>query len=416
MELGWRFCYALVHFWCRRGYWSEGRRWIEGVVALPGALTAAVPVALRAEVLLSAGRLAWGQGDRVRDRSLEEDGLVLCRAAGDPAYIGPVLLHLEQREVDPVRSQALLEEGLAHCRAAGDTRWTAEALHRLSLLAALRGDQAQEQAYLEEGLALVKQIEDIEERAQVLLDVGCAQRQWGPDTRDRAAALLEESLRLFRNLEDKDGSAGALQNLGAALRDQGHYERARALIEESVALFREMGHRLLLAWELYELGETLLLQGDDLSARAREEECLALFREIGCRDLFPMPLLHMAHIAKHQGDYGRAFAYLEESLTLMREAWGYDPGLTRFLIGLAGIAGWQGQPERAARLFGAVLPSAEATAPHGEPFYPAHQRELDRDLAAARAQLDDTTWEAAWAEGQAMSLEQAVAYALEGTG
>ncbi len=121
----------------------------------------------------------------------------------------------------------------------------------------------------------------------------------------------------------------------------------------------------------------------------------------------------MAHIAKHHGDYGRAFASLEESLTLVCEAWGCGPGITPYLIGLAGIAGRQGQPERAARLFGAVEPSAEANARHGEPFFPVHQRELDRDLAAARAQLDETAWAAAWAEGQAMTLEQALAYALE---
>jgi DNA-binding NarL/FixJ family response regulator len=38
---------------------------------------------------------------------------------------------------------------------------------------------------------------------------------------------------------------------------------------------------------------------------------------------------------------------------------------------------------------------------------------MERDIAAARAQLDAATWEAAWAEGRAMSLEQAIAYALE---
>jgi lactam utilization protein B len=42
-----------------------------------------------------------------------------------------------------------------------------------------------------------------------------------------------------------------------------------------------------------------------------------------------------------------------------------------------------------------------------------HQRELERDMTAARAQLDEATWAAAWAAGQAMTLEQAIAYALE---
>ncbi len=45
----------------------------------------------------------------------------------------------------------------------------------------------------------------------------------------------------------------------------------------------------------------------------------------------------------------------------------------------------------------------------------AQRRELDRITAATRAELDEATFEAAWAEGRAMSLEQAVAYALEPT-
>ena len=43
----------------------------------------------------------------------------------------------------------------------------------------------------------------------------------------------------------------------------------------------------------------------------------------------------------------------------------------------------------------------------------ADQIEHDRVVANARAQLDEATWETAWAEGRAMTLEQAIAYALE---
>ena len=46
----------------------------------------------------------------------------------------------------------------------------------------------------------------------------------------------------------------------------------------------------------------------------------------------------------------------------------------------------------------------------------AARLEYDRALAAARAQLDEAAWNAAWAEGRAMTLEQAVTYALEDAG
>jgi hypothetical protein len=48
----------------------------------------------------------------------------------------------------------------------------------------------------------------------------------------------------------------------------------------------------------------------------------------------------------------------------------------------------------------------------GGDFHPADRAEYDRNVAAARAHLPATAFAAAWAEGQAMSLEQAVTYAL----
>ena len=74
------------------------------------------------------------------------------------------------------------------------------------------------------------------------------------------------------------------------------------------------------------------------------------------------------------------------------------------------MAGVQGQQVRAARLLGAVEALLEATNDHVDP---ADRAEYDRDVAAARAQLDEATFAAAWAEGRAMTMEQAMAYALE---
>jgi non-specific serine/threonine protein kinase len=254
------------------------------------------------------------------------------------------------------------------------------------------------------------------ERAKVLLDVGQRERLRNPDTPGRAYALLEESLRLFRELEDQDGSAEALSELGATLRDQGDYKRAQPLLEESVAHFRAMGDKHLLAGVLHSLGETLLLQGDDVAARAREEESRDVYQEIGDRPYMVWPLLHLGHIAKHHGDYGQACAALAESLAIVREV-DHHPGLAFCLLGLAGLAARQAAGERAARLFGAAEARFEATrwgkskVVHREPP-PAYRIEMERDIAAARAQLDAATWEAAWADGRTMTLEQAVAYAL----
>jgi tetratricopeptide (TPR) repeat protein len=249
VELGWRLCYALRYFWGRRGDWSEGSRWVEAVLGLPGAGAAPVPVALRAEVLAGVARAAAELGDHARARALLEEGLALCRAAGDPACLGPLLVQRGELEIaldrDHAQALALLEAGLAACRLADDTRWAAEAVYKLGLLARWRGDHAQEHASIEESLALIRAVEDPHERANVLLDVGQWERHVGEDS--RARTLLEESLRLFRELTDPDGCAEARLYLGATLREQGDYGRARGLLEASVAHFRAMGDTPLLA-------------------------------------------------------------------------------------------------------------------------------------------------------------------------
>jgi DNA-binding XRE family transcriptional regulator len=75
----------------------------------------------------------------------------------------------------------------------------------------------------------------------------------------------------------------------------------------------------------------------------------------------------------------------------------------------AGLAAAQRQPERAARLLGAAETQREA----------AHtprvglDRYYDSFLAATRVQLDAAALAVAWAEGSAMTFDQAVDYARE---
>ena len=69
-----------------------------------------------------------------------------------------------------------------------------------------------------------------------------------------------------------------------------------------------------------------------------------------------------------------------------------------------------GLAERAARLFAAAAGLLAAT---GAPLAPADRADYDRAIAALRSQLDEAARQAAWQDGQAMSLEQAIVYALE---
>ncbi len=100
-----------------------------------------------------------------------------------------------------------------------------------------------------------------------------------------------------------------------------------------------------------------------------------------------------------------------ESLLLGRNL-GSRWEIANVLAGLAGSSGSTGHAVRAARLFGAVNALRESV---GIPLRPIARPEYERDVAAVRTQLDEASRQAAWAEGRAMTLEQAIAYALDPT-
>jgi len=103
-----------------------------------------------------------------------------------------------------------------------------------------------------------------------------------------------------------------------------------------------------------------------------------------------------------------AEGFLKEALALDRElgSWAYG---AYCLEGFAGLAGARGQGVRAARLWGAAEAlRTDIGAPPSLDARPLYER----SMAAARAQLGEAQWEAAFAQGMAMSAEEATDYAL----
>jgi hypothetical protein len=112
----------------------------------------------------------------------------------------------------------------------------------------------------------------------------------------------------------------------------------------------------------------------------------------------------------HCGDVTQAKQLFSSALIKRLEV-GHDKrGSVTNILFLAGAIAATGDPERAARLFGAAKALLE---PMGVGLEPGDQPEYDRDLAVVRTQLDDVIFQTCWQEGRALSIEQAVAYALE---
>ncbi len=274
---------------------------------------------------------------------------------------------LVSHQGDYIRAKSLVEESLDEWRALGDRAGTAEALHSLGLMAHNRGDY------------------------------------------EGAIILCEESLLLFRELRNNHGMALDLTILGLLTLYQGDTQRAREFGEEGLYLSRELGDIRGVAGALTDLGIIALEQGDSEQARALCEESLAIRQQIGDKGGCAHTLFIMGQLALKQGDYEPATRFYKESLVLRQET-GEKEGIAAAMEGLASIAGAQGQAKRAAQIFGAAAALRNSM---GAPLTPIERVSHERTVSAVRTQLNNPAFAKAWAEGQAMALEQAVEVALQ---
>jgi predicted ATPase len=225
---------------------------------------------------------------------------------------------------------------------------------------------------------------------------------------DEANALAQAGLALYERLGDRSGQAAALTTLVCAALDQSDAAAARPPALQSLALRREVGDRWEICVSLNNLGYLAAVEGDYAQAAAYFEECLSLSREIGDTRGVALSLNNLGDVVYTLGDAVRARMLLAEALTLSRVV-GWAEGTVESFEGIARAVAKQGQPQLAARLLAAAAALRLATQ---DPLRPAEQVAYDREVAAVREALGAEVFEAAWAEGAALSLEQAIAAAL----
>jgi predicted ATPase/DNA-binding XRE family transcriptional regulator len=405
-ELALRLAGALGQFWYRRSDYREGWSWLEEALARGGSDNA-----LRLRALYWAGRLALLQGELGRAAMRLEESLTLSRTVGNREVMADTLSALAgvaDHRGEYARAQELNEEGLALWREMGNRSATAVALRNLAVTVAHLGDHQREVELVQESLALFRELGEARGMGICLCSLGV--RAFRVGEYERAAALFEESLALSRGLGEPQNIAEALEWLGALTLQQGDAGRAMALLEESLAIHREMGEKWGIGLSLLHLGDVARLQGAYDRAAALYRASVGLAKGIGHSRLARWSLLGMGAAVRLQGDLEAAAALYAEIRQLPPDS-GDQAGMARYLEGMAGLWAVQGSLETAARLWGAAGRLREAA---GEPLPPAERTQHGRDIAAARAQLDDATWTVAWEAGRAMTPEEALYGAANG--
>jgi len=284
-DTGLELAAALTWFWIKRGYFAEGRQWLERALA------------------------ATESSERLRAKALNS---ISCMAVFQADY--PTTL-------------ARADESIALGRKAGDLRTTAHSLFLQGVVAVQRAE------------------------------------------REQIATLAAESQTAAVASEDLWIQAHPLELLGFVAVIDGHYDRGAQVFRDALELFRRSGDIWGVSRMLTNVGQVSVLQGNFAGARALAAEGIALSQELG--------------------DRREVALYLE--------------------IVAAAEAG-QGDVARAARLWGASDRLLESV---GSPLQPENAMLRDRYFDSAKESLGENPFQAALSEGRAMSLKEAIQYALE---
>jgi len=268
-----RMASALWRYWSNRGYFTEGRGWLEGAVLRGGS----APAALRAKALNALGVLATAQGDH-------EPGLTA------------------------------LEESLALRQSANDRHGIAETLNNLGNIARAQNDSARAKECYEQSLELREAIGDRWGTAAACNNLGMV--FYAQEDYEEARRYYTRSLELYRKLKDTAQIAVALSNLGLLASDEKDYAEASRLFEESLVQLRAVGNIRGVAICLHNLGEVVFRLEGPSAARPYIVESLRLRYEMGDKRGVCFPLLRLAHILYAEEQYERNLQLLSFSEVL----------------------------------------------------------------------------------------------------
>jgi predicted ATPase/class 3 adenylate cyclase len=361
-----RLCAALAPFWETRGHWNEKQQWLGRALSLGEAL----PVRQRAQLLREAGHVAVLQSDYAAAATWLEESLALFRSMDERVGAGWVLkdlaalAHIEEQFE---RAEHLYEEGLALLQEASDRKHMSDLLQGQASLSEARGKYPAARNLFERALALALSLGDTHDIAACRAGLGRLALMEG----DLVAAekLLQGAFAMQEQLNDTNCSAISLRDLGLLALERGDAATAQELFGESLSRFQEIGKRRGIAEALAGLGAARIIAGDLQGADEVNAESLRI-----------------EHLLANRR---RTAACLD---------------------GLAEVALARGQPERAARLQGAaaqVLSELPAT-----PLLPSLAARREQVTLNARQLLGEEAWSAAYASGQALSREEAIAEAL----
>ena len=394
-----RLCAALEPFWSIRCYWLEGSKWLERALTKPRQPSKREDV-FRVRALYRDAALANELDQLERMYSSAEQSLTLAQNVSDGQDIAIARFYLGwafQRRGDDDRAIELMQQSLTDFQEMNEVYWESVTYRWLNNILATHGMIKMEEK-VDRHLLLARRAGERKNLAEALRNKAFQlfqfnrleeARKYGEEANQLFSAIginLDESAFLFGNLawleghyekakrifmdvRDRSISAGeknfgliASSNLGLMALEEGDFAHAHAYLEESLATARALDDKDAIAWRLAELGNAFYLEGKSQEFKDSYGRCFSLVKEL------------------------RIFAKRDLLLLAL------DPLHPE-------------KPENTVRLLGALHEFERESA---RPIAPLLKRNYDRAEGHTRKVLGDEVFEINLAEGQKLSLDEAL--------
>ena len=367
---------------------------------------------LRFNMLVTIHHFAWGRLAEIAEfsevRNWHLAYFVHLAEQGENGVHGPDQLNwMERLDGEYSNLRAALSWAVESQNADDGSRLSSG----LTLFWFIRGYLREATDWYERILALEKKA-SAKWEAKVLFGLGnLLIRKESGDT-DRRTKIFERSLSLYKELNDNSGIAFVLNALGIVALQQQDLLKARQLLNESLALRRQIGDPWQIAHTLQNFAPIAFQEKDYISAKRLSEETIALFEQAGDQRGVARTLSDLAEFERVDGNLIRAVELLKQSLSqliLFKD----KLSIASAFDDLAELSCLQGNTIRAVRLYSAAEYLRENIGLHLQPGDPDNH---EQDIRMVRNNLNEMEFTKAWAEGRAMTMEQAIEYALEERG
>ncbi|HEX2696271.1 MAG TPA: adenylate/guanylate cyclase domain-containing protein [Anaerolineales bacterium] len=288
------------------------------------------------------------------------------------------------------------------------TSLRAHAYQALAMVTYSQGDNAHAMLASERAAALADQLGD-KRLLALALSFEIFARLFVADTKD-TEEIAQKALDAARESGDQYALGISLAMVGRRLAViDGNNQRGQKYFEEAMTILQQSGNRWGYTMTLLGSAMTEKYNGNYAEARRIFMACDPLFREMGDRHRMNMIKSELGHIDRYEGNYQKAKDAYKETIVEWKRI-GHRAAIAHQLECFAGIAKVEEQGGRAARLFGAAEALREKI---DIPMTAMEKIEYDREIADLKAGMEEKVFIAAWAEGRAMSVDQAVDLALE---